>query len=149
MVISVVQEYQKANNLNTLEMCEIMGMGSTSTYSGFIHKNQDTKLNYLINFINYTGITFDEIINKEYKSNELNGKKNDKIQETEKDSEKKLKQCTEFINEQRRTIRNQDRHIEELYMKIKRLKKRNNRDGLIENEFDINNLEGIEFKDEI
>jgi len=60
-IANVVESYQNYHGKTTRDMCKIMGMNSTSTYSGFINKEQNIGLEYLLNFVNETGIVFDQL----------------------------------------------------------------------------------------
>jgi hypothetical protein len=115
-IIDVVIKYQKANSLNTLDMCNLMGMKSGATYHGFIHKKQETKLAYMLEFINSTGITFEDIINGKYKTNE-NLNQNQIVEKYEI----KIERITELLEQERTTVKFQQKHIKELYDKIEKL----------------------------
>ncbi len=120
--INEIESYKNSKNLGPVEMCELLGMGSPSTYWGFVNKKQESKFKYIINFINNTGENFERVLGPFDKSSE-DEMSNPIINATPPSTQNhcKNKHCIEDITLLKRNNEMLLNYIDELKEKILRL----------------------------
>ena len=106
-VYNNIESFKNKNGYTLDKMAELTGMSDKSAYSGMI-KNKRMKLEYLVNLINNTGITFEQLFrpftNYQQEDNPIN-----KVEEPEHSI--RIISCPECI-EKERTIQYMKKSID-------------------------------------